>query len=382
MSLQRDSTSQAKSAPENWYPPWTPRFWNGMQMGVYWQMLSENGFRIHPTRWPMTVLCGGCSVINSTLAVVQGLTQGSRIRETELVQPPIFVVGHWRSGTTLMHELMALDPNLAFPTNYDAFVPTHSIVSRWMFLSLFKLLMPRKRPMDNMALGATSPQEDDFALLSLNAPTSYRKIAFPAGALQHQRKLDPANLSADELEEIRIQLTYLYKVLTVQYGKRLVLKSPPHTGRIKLLAEWFPGAKFVHLARHPHKLVPSTCRLWKSLYHLQAFQVVKMDDDQMFDYVCECKDLMYKAYIRDRGDLSEQQLSELRFEDFVADPISGLQDVYEQLQLDGFEGVRPKAIAYLEQRSGHQTAPYPVDESFNARIDERWQDYATAFGYQ
>ncbi len=280
-----------------------------------------------------------------------------------------------------MHELMALDPTLAFPTNYDAFVPSHSIVSRWMFLPLFKLLMPRKRPMDDMALGALSPQEDDFALLSLNAPTPYRKIAFPAGKAEEQRKLNPENLSAAELEEIREQLTYFYKVLTIQYGKRLVLKSPPHTGRIKLLAQWFPGAKFVHLARHPHKLVSSTCRLWKSLYHLQAFQVVKMDDEQLLDYVCECKDLLYGAYFRDRGELTEQQLVEIRFEDFVADPLARLENLYRQLQLDGFEALRPQAETYLQQRSGHQTARYGANESFNAKIDQRWQDYAEAFGY-
>lgn len=353
-----------------------------MRMGAYWQLLSENGFRIHPTRWPMTVLCGGCSIANSTLAGVQSLTQGRRIRETKLVQPPIFVVGHWRSGTTLMHELMSLDPNLAYPTNYDAFVPTHSIISRWMLLPVFKVLMPRKRPMDNMALGALSPQEDDFAILSLNGPTPYRKIAFPAGVRQVQRTLDPANLSADELDEVKKLLTYFYEVLTIQYGKRLVLKSPPHTGRLKLLAEWFPGAKFVHLARHPHKLVPSTCRLWKSLYHLQAFQIVKMNEDQLLDYVCECKDLLYKPYFRDRGELTALQLIEVRFEDFVTDPISELERVYRQLQLDGFEALRPRAEAYLQQRSGHQTARYPVDESLNERIDQRWKDYVEAFGYQ
>jgi hypothetical protein len=381
MSVPSDSNPKATSVPENWYPPWTPRFWNGMQMGVYWQLLSENRFRIHPTRWPMTVLCGACSVANSAWAGMQHLTCDRKIEETELVQPPIFVIGHWRSGTTLMHELMALDPNLAFPTNYDAFVPSHSIVSHSTLLPLFRLLMPRKRPMDNMAVGALSPQEDDFALLSLNAPTPYRKIAFPAGSSQDQRKLDPANMTAAEVEDIRSQLTYFYKVLTIEYGKRLVLKSPPHTGRIRLLAEWFPGAKFVHLSRHPHKLALSTCRLWKSLYHLQAFQVVKMSDEQMLDYVCECKDLMYQPYFH-RGKMSAEQLIEVRFEDFIADPVAGLSAVYQQLQLDGFDALRPRLEASLHQRSGHQTAAYPADETFNARIDQGWADYAEAFGYR
>lgn len=352
-----------------------------MRVGAYWHLLSENEFKIHPTRWPMTALSAGCAVVNSTLSGVQSLAFNKKIKATELVAPPIFVIGHWRSGTTLLHELMSLDPKLAFPTTYDAFVPGHSVISRWMFMPFMKLLMPSKRPMDNMSFSASSPQEDDFALLSLNAPTPYRKIAFPNGALQDQWKLDPKNLSAGEIEEIKIQLSYFYKTLTVQYGKRLVVKSPPHTGRIKLLAEMFPGAKFVHIARHPHKLVPSTCRLWRSLYHLQAFQVTNLDDDQLIDYVCECKALMYNAYFRDRNCLSDGQLIEVRFEDFIANPVAGLKQVYQHLEIDGLEDILPLAKAYLQKRSGHKTAPYPQDNALNSRIDREWKQYMDAFGY-
>lgn len=329
----------------------------------------------------MTFLSGWCSIFNSALSGVQNLTHGSAIRDTELVAPPIFIVGHWRSGTTLMHELMSLDPQLAYPTNYDAFVPGHCIVSRWMFKPIMNLLLPSKRPMDNMALGADSPQEDDFALLSLNAPTPYRKIAFPFGTSQEERKLDPDNLSPAEINEIKDCLTYFYKVLTVQYGKRLVLKSPPHTGRLKLLAECFPGAKFVHMSRHPYKLVPSTNRLWNLLYQLQAFQVGKIDDQQMTDYIFKCKDLLYGAYFRDRAEIPEEQLIEVRFEDLVANPISELERVYGQLNLEGLDGIIPKAADYMQQKSGHKTIPHAVDHVLNARIDQHWREYMETFSY-
>ena len=95
-------------------------------------------------------------------------------------------------------------------------------------------------------------------------------------------------------------MVHFLKMLTAQYKSQLVLKSPPHTGRLKQLAEWFPGAKFIHMSRHPYRLVPSTMRLWKLLDQLQSFQLPKYDDVWLKNYIFECKNLMYSAYLEQR----------------------------------------------------------------------------------
>jgi len=119
-----------KSPKPNWYPPWAPRFWGGMRMSDYFHLLKENRFQIHPTRYPMAGMVGLCSVLNSSLAAVQQLVYRKKIANTKLTGPPVFIIGHWRSGTTLMHELISLDQRFNFPSNFDAFIPTHFLVSR------------------------------------------------------------------------------------------------------------------------------------------------------------------------------------------------------------------------------------------------------------
>ena len=79
-----------------------------MRLGDYLRLLSHRRFRIHLQRWAMTGLVGGCTVGNSVLAAAQRLFYDRKIRETTL-PPPVFVIGHWRSGTTMLHELLALD---------------------------------------------------------------------------------------------------------------------------------------------------------------------------------------------------------------------------------------------------------------------------------
>ena len=371
-----------KKAKPNWYPPWAPRFWNGMLLGDYWKLLRENRFKIHPFKYPMTVLGTGCSTVNSILSRVQRLTHGKKIDSVQLDRPPVFIIGHWRSGTTLMHELMAMDQRFAFPTNFDAFVPHHFLVSRPVFYPIVKLLMPAKRPMDNMKMGVGSPQEDDFALCVYGAPTPYRRIAFPNRPSRDHLNLDLSSASQQTQDDVRRSMEQFLKMLTVQYDSQLVLKSPPHTGRLKQLAQWFPGAKFIHMSRHPYRLVPSTMRLWKLLDSLQAFQVPKYDDTWLKNYIFECKNLMYAAYLEQRSEIPSDQLVEVKFESLIGDPVAEMKRIYAQLEIDEFDKVEPQVQAYFDQRKDHKTNPFTLDAALRSDIDANWSQYMEVFDYQ
>jgi hypothetical protein len=370
-----------KTKPKpNWYPPWAPRFWNGMRVSDYFQLLRENRFKIHPLKYGMCFMVSGCSLMNSALCRVQNLTHGKKIAQAK-IEPPIFVVGHWRSGTTLMHELLSLDSRLAFPTNFDAFIPGHLLVSRFAFYPIVKMLMPSRRPMDNMRMSVSSPQEDDFALCTLGAPTPYRRIAFPNQPNRDHLALNLSSASPELQADLHRAMDQFLRTLTVRYQSRLVLKSPPHTGRIKQLAEWFPGAKFIHVSRHPYKLVPSTMRLWRLLDSLQGFQVPKYDETKLKNYIFECKELMYSAYFDQKDSLPANQLAEVRFEDLIANPTDVMSSVYDQLELGEFDRNQGNIEGYFESRKDHKKNPFQLDSMLKADIDSNWQQYMQAFGY-
>ncbi|MFT5300523.1 MAG: hypothetical protein ACI87E_001011 [Mariniblastus sp.] len=353
-----------------------------MRTRDYFQLLRENRFQIHPIKYPMAVLGTGCALVNSALAGLQHLTHGRRIEAAKPVRPPVFIIGHWRSGTTLMHELMAMDRRLAFPTNFDAFIPNHFLASRFAFYPIVKMLMPSRRPMDNMAMGVGSPQEDDFALCAFGAPTPYRRIAFPNRPNRDHLSLNLNSASLEVQNSLRESLDYFLRALTVRYDSQLVLKSPPHTGRLKQLVEWFPDAKFVHMSRHPYKLVPSTMKLWKTLDLLQGFQIPKYDDVALKNYVFECKDLMYAAYFAQREAIPKNQLVEIKFEELVKDPVNQMQHVYDQLEMGEFEHARPEIESYFEKKKNHKKNPFSLDATMRTDIDSNWHQYMEAFGYE
>ena len=354
-----------------------------MKCGDYVSLLRENRFQIHPAKYPMTVLVGGCSILNSCAAATQHLLMHRKITNTPVEHPPIFVIGHWRSGTTLMHELLSLDERFAYPNTIDTFTPTHFLITRYLLGPLLWAILPKRRPMDDMTVQVASPQEDDFALCAYGASTPYRRVAFPNRKGRDQLLLNLSLAEPNQRIELQKALEHFIKSLTIRYGsKRLVLKSPPHTGRVKQLAQWFPQAKFIHLSRHPHKVVASTMRLWKLLDEIQGFQLPKYDDSWLKNYVFECKDLMYQAYFQQRDALPENQLAEVSFEKLVEDPLGTMEGVYDQLELGGFESTKGAVQNYFDARKDHKIRTTGIDPEFAEDINHHWREYMEAFGYQ
>jgi hypothetical protein len=105
------------------------------------------------------------SVLNSILNLVKTLIFARRIRACVLEEPPIFIIGHWRTGTTFLHELLMLDERFTAPTTLECFAPADCMVLDQLMRHVFNFALPPRRPMDNMLVGWDRPQEDEFALM-------------------------------------------------------------------------------------------------------------------------------------------------------------------------------------------------------------------------
>ena len=127
-----------------------------MDTPTFFALLARNRFAISPSlgRVHIVVSAAIFSLMNSVLNVLQQVVYGRRIARVTLA-PPVFIIGHWRSGTTFLHELLTRDPTLTAPTTYECFSPRHFHLSAWLF-TRFDYLIPGTRPMDDMKwAGAT-----------------------------------------------------------------------------------------------------------------------------------------------------------------------------------------------------------------------------------
>lgn len=359
--------------------PWIPRFWSGINATGWVRLLARNRFRIGPTRIVMALIVALLSGFNTLLWAIQQIFFGRKIKATEIKDHPIFIIGHWRSGTTLLHELLVLDPRHSYPDTYACFAPNHFLFSRRFLPPLVGVLMPTRRPMDNMPAGWDHPQEDEFALCNMGLPSPYLTQAFPNEPPQYPEYLDLQDVPPKDLDRWKRGFVWFLKCLTRKDGKRIVLKSPPHTARIRTLVELFPRAKFIHIYRDPYVVFPSTVNLWKRLYEDQGLQVPRYEG--LEEHVFETFNRMYAALEQDRDLLGPGQLAEVSYEDLVADTVGQVGRIYEELRLGGFEDVLPALEAFVAGQKEYQKNRYTMAPDLHSQITRRWSRYIEKYGY-
>jgi len=359
---------------------WSPKFWDGMRFSAWIRLLARNGFRVGWQRWPLVALITALSLYQVVCRWWQWLWIGRHAAHTRIEQAPIFVIGHWRSGTTLLHELLVLDDRHAYPTTFECFAPNIFLMSEDFAIRWLGFLLPERRPMDNMAAGWERPQEDEFALCNLGLPSPYLTIAFPNEPPQYPEYLSLEDVPADGVEHWKQGLLGFLREVTHRHRKRLVLKSPPHTARVRVLAELFPDARFVHIVRDPYAVFPSTVHLWKRLYRLHGLQ--KPNYEGLEKYVLDNFAKMYEAFSAQRGSIAPERLCEVRYEDLVADPVGQVERIYESLDLSDFDRVRPALEAYMARTKDYKTNRFELPDEQRAQIESRWASFFEQYGYE
>jgi len=231
--------------PAQWY---SPTLWHTMNASAWWRLLRAHSFQVRLGRVPLAIAVTLAVANNSLLGALQSLVFGARLRRASMQQDLVFVLGHWRSGTTHLHDLLALDNRFAFPSTYECAAPHHCLITARIYPKLFAWLLPSKRLMDDMAVGFDKPQEDELALVALGAPSPLWSLAYPDES-SGQAFLTLREVSDRERERWVRWFSAFLRLLAYRYpGKPLLLKSPPHTARLALLARMFPKARFLHIA--------------------------------------------------------------------------------------------------------------------------------------
>jgi LPS sulfotransferase NodH len=351
----------------------------GMTFGDWWSLLRRHRFDIEPRHSPRALVQTAVSLTNSVNARIERRAYGHRI-EAARVEAPLFILGHYRSGTTHLHNLLALDPQFAAPTFFQVLNPhTFLTTERWAAPVADKLVV-RRRYQDGVALGVGVPSEDEVALCTMTGLSPYMAWYFPNGDAGYDRYLTLRGVRDEEVARWRHALTTFLKKLTLRFERPLVLKSPPHTARIRLLLGQFPDARFVHIHRDPYEVFRSTRHLIRAVQPVFRFRECPPPDgdDQILGVYTE----MYDAYFEQRGLVPDGRLCEVSYEDLERDPVGVVGSIYESLGLPGFESVRPPLEGYLGTIAGYRRNRLDeLPEPLRRRIADEWGRSFDEWGY-
>jgi omega-hydroxy-beta-dihydromenaquinone-9 sulfotransferase len=358
-----------------------PYLWLGMGFGSWVRLLFRNRLAISWSRWHIVLMVSVSSLHHSALGIVERLCFGFRIARARVHPAPVFILGHWRSGTTLLHELFACDRQLACPSTYDCFSPLHFLLTRRWAPRLLRWTLPDRRPMDNMAVGFDRPQEDEFALCLLGQPSPLAHVAFPNRIGPEAAELDVARLPrATQLRWMRVFYRFLQRLSLVHGEVPFMLKSPPHMMRIRLIVELFPNARFIFISRDPYDLFPSTLYLWRTMYAHHSLQ--EPDWSGLQERILATYEIMHDRFEADRALIAPGRLHQVRFEDLVEAPLTVMSIAYAKLGLGGFDQARAGMERYLATVKDYRGNQLPITEKERAIISVRWRRIFAAQGYQ
>ena len=270
-----------------------------------------------------------------------------RVDRQELAAPPVFIIGHWRSGTTHLHQLLCQDPQFGFVTLMEAAFPLDFLTS--IGKPLLAALLPARRPMDAVTVNVDSPWEEEMAMACFGAFSFFHVFFFPRSgrrayrAAVHFDGLTPPAIDA-WWRDYRL---FLKKVQCAKSGRRLLLKNPANSARVAALRERFPGAKFIHIHRHPEEVYASTILLHRKLQEAWALQAC--DRERLPQIVLKNYRELMAACLEQTRDLPASELIEVSMLDLEANPLQLLRSVYEQLELPGFEAASGRFEIYLDR---------------------------------
>ncbi len=340
----------------------------GIAQNDWIQLLRRERFRINPLWWPRSAWLSAMSVWNAAAAQRVEARFGAQINATR-VEAPVFVLGHYRSGTTHLHELLAHDPRYASPNRYQTFNPSTFLgTESWLGPLVEPFMLPRR------------VQEDEVAYMVATQLSPYMDWCFPNSRNGYERYLTFRGADPEEVAAWSAAVVRFLKSLTLKYQRPLILKSPPHTARVRLLLKLFPDARFIHIRRNPYAVFVSTIGLLKSIRPVFGFQLGPKTTD--VDYVLRTYRTMYEAYFADRELVPPGQLVEIAYEDLDRDPIGQLRMLYGTLALGDFEVVRPALETYLASLGTYQKGRYrPLDDATRGKVAEACAQCFEAWGY-
>ena len=290
----------------------------------------------------------------SRLALTDWRRRHPEIARVDVV-PPIVIIGQGRTGTTILHDLLAQDPANRVPLTWEVDRPVPPpetatyqsdprIAEVQARLEAVELVIPGFQRMHPM--GARLAQEcvritgADFR--SAIFPTQYRIPSYAKWVFDE----------ADMAPAYRWHRRMLEHLQSRHPAKRWVLKSPGHLWCLDALLAEYPDALLVQTHRDPLRIIASLASLVAVLRRLGSEETsIPEAAAEWADYILDGLDRSVAA--RRDGRVPAARVVDVHFDAFMADPFATIRGIYQRLGLE--------LTAHAEARMRSFLAEHPAD---------------------
>ena len=344
-------------------------YMQGCYLPHFLHLLRENSSDIAPGRkkFIRRVMLTSVGLFLPTL--VERAYYGKRVEDAKIENPPVFILGHWRSGTTYLFNLMSQDPAFSYTDSITTFTCHNYIWLRRILPHFYNKLMSGDRFGDDMEFLPHSPQEECYAIANTIDETFTHLITFP-GRAEHYMNLAFADGMTPEQQELwkKTHLHLLKKLTCFRKGKRILFKSPDNTAKMYMLHELYPDAKFVHIYRSPYNSVSSTINMYRLGIRAMTFEFVP-DDGSITDATVKFFRRIYEHYFADLRRMPDGSVTEISYDALCTDPVGTIRRVYESLSIPGFDAAEPFIRAHAGSQKNYKPSNFAPEKALREKIN-------------
>jgi len=374
------STAKPGSRPKRtrWFHPLC-----GADPMTILRVVGRNGL---PTanRLPQLAIAFSASLGRLPFSLIERVLVSRKIASGPPLPPPIFILGHWRSGTTHLYNVMS-------KADHFGFVPPLATGLPWDMLVLAKLLepwleklLPSERYIDKIPVKLDSPQEDEAALANMQPISFYHGLYFPRRLHENfQEGVFLEGVRERDIARWEQRFAYLLHKLAIKQPDRwLLIKNPVYTARVDQLLRLFPDARFIHIHRNPWIVFQSMRRFYLQLVDELSLQRIAIDEQAVETLVIEGYQKMMGRLVEQTPHIPAGRFIELSFDELERDAIGSVARIHEQLELPGFDAARPRFEAYLESIQGYRKNRVELTPAQADRVGEACRPWIERWGYQ
>ena len=333
--------------------------------------------------YPRFLIITLINLINWPFRTYERLLINPRFKNETIKKEPIFIVGHWRSGTTHLHNLLCQDKRLGFVTTYQSVFPDTLIagLGRFIFGGFTKLLIPGTRKGDNVSLDTANPQEEEFALGDKTPLCFYYFWMFPKNIRKYYDRFIRFQGNPElQIESWECDYKLLIKKALKSTGREQFLsKNPPNTGRIKVLLKMFPDAKFIHIHRNPVEVFLSTRHFYSKM--LPYLQLQSITPEEIDSHIFDIYKKLMNDFLEQKTLIPAANFVEIAFDDLEKDTINNLKNIYEKLDLPGFEDALPAFTNYRQSMESYEKNKHTISHDLVNKIQRELGFAMKQFNY-
>jgi hypothetical protein len=295
--------------------------------------------------------------------------------------PPVFIIGHWRSGTSFLHDLLCRVYPAAYTTTYHATFPNNLFAFKGLIRFFMWVFMPRKRPTDAMKMHPDLPQEEEIALGQERLFSFYYWFYFPREAEQLADEFmylyDP--LSTRSINFLQHYREFIHRCQLNTGGEIFISKNPVNTARLAVLNDGFPGARFIYLKRDPYETLQSSVNFFQSL--LRGISLQHYEEHKVDRFILDNYKRMISIYLEQKKLIPSENLIELSYEDLIQNPEKILSEVTGQLDL-GVKADLENVKDYLAASKDFPLKKYQFSNDFLSDVNNTLGDLIGLQGYR